>query len=190
MNKLIALLLLVFAVSCTKTAQEVSHKEPAKKLTCNVPQHNFAKMQAPFKPDPYKIATKIEEGENGEKYLVIDMNLGEGSHYISPHEERAFGGKFTVAILENDMVMLGDELIEIPAAKKRYGSTLPFDDGNTKWVRENTVYKQSLDILTEDDFDVAGTIQFVIEPQCTLEVITFLVSSRDGKMTATARKRC
>lgn len=55
--------------------------------------------------------------------------------------------------------------------------------GFVKWVRQNTHYKQSLKVLSNENFEVYGYIQFTIEPRCTLEKIPFILSYVDGKLS-------
>jgi hypothetical protein len=68
-------------------------------------------------------------------------------------------------------------IIETPLSK------VDENEGFVKLVRENTYYKQSLKVLTNENFEVSGHIQFTIEPRCTLEKIPFILSYVDGKLS-------
>jgi hypothetical protein len=107
------------------------------------------------------------------------MNLKNGSYFISPNEESDFTGKFIIKITDPEKIIANETIIETPLSKgelNNHGSLV-------NWVRQSTNYKQTLKVLTNDDFEVSGYLQFTIEPRCTLEKIPFILSNTNGKLS-------
>lgn len=76
-------------------------------------------------------------------------------------------------------IIANEAIIETPLSKgelNNHGSLV-------NWVRQSTNYKQTLKVLSNDDFEVSGFIQFTIEPRCTLEKIPFILSNTNGKLS-------
>jgi hypothetical protein len=96
---------------------------------------------------------------------------------VSPTEPGAFTGKFTIVLTESQHLQTNGAIMETPLSK------VDENEGFVKLVRENTHYKQSLKVLSNENFEVYGYIQFTIEPRCSLEKIPFILSYVDGKLS-------
>ncbi|HCY80824.1 MAG TPA: hypothetical protein DHV22_04055, partial [Xanthomarina gelatinilytica] len=105
------------------------------------------------------------------------------------HAKKDFKGKFSMTIEDSSKLNMTDDIIEIPRSVEEM-DTHPFVDGKVNWVRENTLYKQNLNILTKDDFEVTGFIRFTIEPRCTYEEIPFKVTQSSGVLQVTLVAGC
>jgi len=128
----------------------------------------------------YTLQFKIEKTENNKLNLIVAIELHDGSSFISPHERKEFKGKFYMDLGSYDQINFDGDIIETPRANAI------FDGSSFKpviWVKENTTYKQSLNILSDDDYEVFGMLKFTIEPRCTLEQIPFAIKYQDGVMT-------
>lgn len=125
----------------------------------------------------YTAIIRIDRQSNKEHLLSIQMNLKQHSYFVSPTERGAFTGKFTILLTEPQHLQTNGAISETPLSK------VDENEGYVKWVRENTHYKQSLKVLTNENFEVSGHIQFTIEPRCTLEKIPFILSYVDGKLS-------
>jgi len=51
-----------------------------------------------------------------------------------------------------------------------------------RFVRENTVYKQNIKLLSEEDFEVSGLIEFLLEPICKPYSVEFMLTYNAGTM--------
>lgn len=127
----------------------------------------------------YDIGFQIEETSRHEKNLHIEMKLYHNSHYVSPNAQRDFKGKFTVSVDDNPYIRLTNNFLETPRSVEEIDPH-PFVDGTVNWVRVNTTYDYSLELTSTEDFEVEGQVQFVIEPNCTLEKTRFLIYQEGG----------
>ena len=131
--------------------------------------------------EPYELKMKMNELEKDEFELELSMLLFNGAHFVSPNAKRAFKGKFTVHLDDNDKLVPISELIENPPSVEEYDPH-PFVNGNVNWVREDTKYTLKLKRNAEKYFSVKGFIQFTIEPRCTLEKIPIIIKNIKGKL--------
>jgi hypothetical protein len=128
--------------------------------------------------DPlYTTIIRIDKQSEKEHLLSIQMNVKKNSYFVSPTEPGSFTGKFTIVLTEPQHLQINGSIIETPLSK------VDENEGFVKWVRQNTHYKQSLKVLTNENFEVYGYLQFTIEPRCTLEKIPFILSYVDGKLS-------
>jgi hypothetical protein len=128
--------------------------------------------------DPlYTSIIRVDQQKDGAFVLSVQMNLKKEAYFVSPHEQKDLTGKFTIVLTEPEKMLIDGTIIESPVAKT--------DDlhGFVKCVRENTQYKQTLKVLSKENFEVYGYLQFTIEPRCTLEKIPFILSYQDGKLS-------
>jgi hypothetical protein len=125
----------------------------------------------------YTAIIRVDKQSNKEHVLSIQMNVKKNGYFVSPTESGAFTGKFTIVLTEPQHLQTNGAIIETPLSK------VDENEGFVKLVRENTYYKQSLKVLTNENFEVSGHIQFTIEPRCTLEKIPFILSYVDGKLS-------
>ena len=135
----------------------------------------------------YTLHIEVENIKGQTSNLVITIELRNGSHYVSPYAKREFKGKFYMDLGSYADLDFDGDIIETPRSFEVFDYH-PFVNGNVNWVRVNTTYTQPLKILSEDDFEVFGRIQFTIEPRCTFEEIPFAISYKDGVMKVISPK--
>lgn len=176
MKNAITFLLLLLFISCNTDNSEPNTKND---IAFNTQPLSVEKT-FPIE-EPYTIKFLLETTENNETYLIIDMELRNDSHYVSPNAKRDFLGKFTVALKNNEYFSLEGDLIETPRSVEEIDPH-PFVNGTVNWVRVNTTYRQKINIKTQEDFEVIGTVQFTIEPRCTLEKVEYIIKSRSGNV--------
>ncbi len=182
MYRFITIMLAVLYISCNTnqkpTVTTLAHKE-TNTFEFQTVIKDLKKEE--FATEPYVLNFKIEKLEQENYELVIEMNLKNGSYYVSPNAKRDFKGKFSLVFDENDKLKLSSKLKETPLSVEEYDPH-PFVNGTVNWVRENTSYHQKLKPNTNEDFNVKGHIQFTIEPRCTLEKIPFIIKYHNGEM--------
>jgi hypothetical protein len=182
MNKSITILLLLLGYSCANDKQQnnaskdIAYLEESKTAMPSIKNETLN-----ITDELYNLQIKIETTENNKHNLVVAIELLNGSHFISPYAKRDLKGKFYMDFGGFDNLAFDGNIIETPRSVEEFDEH-PFTNGLVNWVRVNTTYKQPLNILSEDDFEVFGRIQFTIEPRCTLEEIPFAISYKDGVM--------
>lgn len=176
MKNAITFLLLFLFISCNTDKSQSNTKN---NIAINKQFLDFDKTY-PIE-EPYTIKFLIETTDNNETYLIIDMELRNDSHFVSPNAKRDFSGKFIVNFKDNDYFTLVGDLIETPRSVEEIDPH-PFVGGTVNWVRVNTTYRQKINIKTQEDFEVKGIVQFTIEPRCTLEKVEYIIKSRSGNV--------
>lgn len=156
--------------------------------TPDVPQPFMANAPHGFDA-PYEIDFDIDSTENGEYSLVVTMKLAEGSYFVSPYSSDRFSGRFDIATEKSAHLALETSFIESPRSPEEFDPH-PFIDGDVNWVRENTSYTHRIRIATEEDFSVHGQVSFTIEPRCTFEEVSFLLSHQNGILTVMKGTGC
>lgn len=130
-----------------------------------------------FDDELYTIILRVDKQKNDDYQMSIEVFLKSNAYFVSPNERGDFSGKFTLAFSEPEKIIAKGAILETPLSKVDYAH------GSAMLVRENTSYKQTLAIVTKDDFEINGFLRFTIEPRCTLEKIPFVISYNNGKLT-------
>ena len=133
----------------------------------------------------FDIELKIDEVDKDQYDLSATIEL-EGESYVnSPFSKDEIYGHFEISIEETDKFQLTEQLIESPNSVEEYD---PIVEMPVRFVRENTTYKQRLSKLSQNDFEVAGLIEFVLEPSCVPYDVTFTISNNSGVLAVKKMK--
>jgi len=183
MKNLTLIGLLLMSISCSLNKNEViveTHKNDINGIS-------YVNMRN-FQEDPYEIDFDVNQINKDEYSMLITMNLDEGVYYFSPNTNPKYGysGVFKITLEPNPNLLMQDSLIETP---KSYEYRDSIYGGPANFVKENTTYEQKFKVLTENDFDVKGLVQFTIEPKCTYEEIVFVLSNKSGKLSVKHSKK-
>lgn len=182
MNRLIISLLFVLSVSCNTNQKqplnEVASLDMKEPKYQGLENDNMYKL---FTTEFYELEFKLDNIEGGIYNLILDMELKNDSYFVSPNAKTDFSGKFKVIIDDQNKIKQIGKLIETPLSVEEFDPH-PFVNGNINWVRENTTYKQQLQRKSNEAFEISETLQFTIEPSCTLEKIPFFIKYSDGNM--------
>jgi len=127
----------------------------------------------------FNIEFQIEEKETGVYSLATILELDSGSYVISPFSEDDFYGPFQISIIDSTHLFVDESLIEIPQSVEEND---PYINVPVRFVRENTVYKQNIKLLSEEDFEVSGLIEFLLEPICKPYSVEFMLTYNAGTM--------
>lgn len=179
MNKSIILLLLFLNFGCTNDNQQANISKDIAKI--EEPKTIITSEVLNITDDLYNLQIKIETTENNKHNLIVSVKLKNDSYFVSPNAKRDFKGKFYMDFGSYNNIDFDGNIIETPLSIEEYDPH-PFVNGYINWVRVNTTYKQPLNMLSDDDFEVFGRLKFTIEPRCTLEEIPFAISCKNGKM--------
>lgn len=127
----------------------------------------------------YTSIIRVDKQSDDDYVLSIQMNLKKDAYFVSPNAKRDFSGKFTIVLTEADKLKLSKAIVEAPLSKEENDRR----EGLVNFVRKNTNYKQTLKVLSKENFEVPAHIQFTIEPRCTMEKVFFILSYVDGKLS-------
>jgi len=178
MSKLITIAVVLFGINFSAGLQEPLEQYP---INSKASPDTFKEYVVNH--DDYTLKLSLENTNSNLPILVIEMNLKNNAHFISPLEEKEFTGKFYFDFGSYKNMAIKGQLTENPTS---IGKVLYTNNDSTKekikWVTENTTYKQPLRFKTIHNFEVYGRIQFTIEPSCTFEEIPFVISYQDGEM--------
>ena len=175
-NLFYGLLILLFNYSCTNVhSQEIASTANRQDSVYVSPTHFSDDL---VRDDAlYTSIIRVDKQENDEYLFTVQMYLKKNAYFVSPNEPKIFSGKFTIVITEPQKISTTGTIAELPL------STVDKNEGFVHLVRKNTTYKQTLKVLSEEDFEASGYIQFTIEPRCTLEKIPFVLSFVNGKLS-------
>ncbi len=187
----------LFIVCIAFTSCDTSVKNQSKKLAYN--NANFSTSTKLLKDPvtyfstlntaPYAVFIDIIEVGKNDFNLIIKMDLNTDSFYVSPNSVRDFSGKFKLHLNENNQLEKTAALIEKPLSTEIFDPQ-PFVDGKVNWVKGDTTYTQKLHLNSKEDFQIRGLVQFVIEPNCTLEKIPFTIVYANTKMKIVIDDNC
>lgn len=127
----------------------------------------------------YTAIIRVDKQKNNEYMLSVQMNLKKNAYFISPNAKRDFLGKFTIILTEPEKISTYGAISEFPLSNEEFDKS----EGRVNFVRQNSNYNQTLKVLSNENFEVYGYIQFTIEPRCTMEKIPFILSYVDGKLS-------
>jgi len=130
-----------------------------------------------YNDELYTVVLRVDKQKNGEHLMTIEMQLKKDAYYVSPNAKGNFSGRFTIVWTDARHLNRDQALIEIPLSVKEF-------ERPVNLVRVNTTYKQSLQVLSDTEFDASGYLQFTIEPRCTLEKVPFRLSYKKGRLSA------
>ena len=171
MNQFITFLFFAINIACTTSNEQVNNISHSEKLEIIEESKTL--------DEPYEIELQIEQSENKTFQLVASIELDSGTWFASPYSKESLKGYFNLSIEDHNQLVMDDAFEEIPRSSEEIN---PMGEFLINVVRENTVYKRNLKVLAKEDFDVKGSIRFVIEPRCTMEQIGFVISNRSGKL--------
>lgn len=124
----------------------------------------------------YSAIIRVDKQQDNAYVLSVQMNLKKNAYFVSPTENRHFSGKFAIVLSEPQKVLSRETILESPLSK------VDEKEGFVHLVRNNTNYKQTIKVLSAENFEVMGHIQFTIEPRCSLEKIPFILTYENGKL--------
>ena len=164
MNKALIFIFLFFSLGSSANNNEYSTSDKAVKLKTTT--------------DLYRVEFQISKIDNENYSFSIAIELDNGCYIISPFSNDTTYGHLEISYDRTDHLMVND-LLEKPASVEEFD---PIVGESVKFVKENTTYEQQLKVLTSNDFELKGSVWFVLEPRCTPEEVNFIISYNAGEM--------
>lgn len=167
MNRILLISLFLLAISCTtneKKTQQTTEKvsEPTDKAIST----------------PFDVSFAIEKEDEQHFNLITTVELNDGNFFISPFSQDTTYGKLDISVTDNGNLQQEGQLTEVPLSIEEFDTII---QQNVRFVKATTTYKQQFKTTT-DDFEVAGKVWFVCEPECLPYDIGFKISSKSGKV--------
>jgi hypothetical protein len=160
MNSFILFFLFIFSIGCG--SDQLSYIEPK---TIN--------ETLDTDENPYEISFRIDRVGEMEYVLSVVLDLSHGSYILSPLTPGDFKGLFSLKLEENKHLTVSEEITEYPPSIEKMD---PFGNGPMKVAEVKTTYQFRFKVKSKEEFEVKSSIQFVIEPKCTLEEIPFTLN--------------
>jgi hypothetical protein len=127
--------------------------------------------------DPYQITFDVDNKTNE---LLIKIDLEEGSYYLGPNSAETFKGLLKVDIPTNEHIELVGKFSSKPKPTLEENQ---WGEGTINVIRKNTRHSLGYTLKSDADFNIKGTVQFVIEPKCTMEIIPVTISNKSGRLS-------
>jgi len=155
-------------------------------IGCNLdkPQSNkrlkvFKKTKDKIVDDSFDIKLQIDGVGENLYNLATTIVLKNGSYVISPFSKDDIYGHFSISIAKSDALIVRETMLEMPNSIEEFDSII---EKPVKFVRVNTSYKQQVKVMTKEEFEVSGLIEFVLEPSCVPYDVEFIISQHSGKL--------
>jgi len=157
------------------TSQKVSKKQVVKTGIGDILKTDLHSIKESF-----DVLFQVEKLNEEEYNLSTTVILNKGSYIISPFSKDTTYGHFYFNIDKTDHLLADHKLVETPPSIEEFD---PILEAPVKFVRVNTTYQQKLKLTKEDDFEVAGLVEFLLEPICIPYDVAFKISYQNGKMS-------
>lgn len=129
--------------------------------------------------DSFDIILQIDKITDEHYRLSATIELDSGTYIISPFSRDGFYSYFDMVISDNSALITQGDLSETPVSVEEYDDII---DLPVRLVRETTTYTQKLKVVSKDDFEVSGLVEFLLEPSCVPYDVEFTITSRSGKL--------
>lgn len=133
-----------------------------------------------LKKTPFEIELKLEQIDAKQYYVIADLALKGDDYIISPYSDDDTYLPFSMTLTKTAFLKPINNLLEDPASVAEYD---PILEQMVRLVRGKTIYKQKVLLNTNDDFDVSGMIELLIEPQCIPYHIDFTIHHQSGNLS-------
>lgn len=170
MNKLIISILLLPLFGCGENTQ----------FSTTQPQKVVQVEEVALIDSSFDILFQTEKIGQGRFRLATTIELSDSSYVISPYSQDNVYGHINISLRDHRNLIVGESLQEIPNSVEEYD---PILEEPVRFVRENTTYQQALQIVKDEDFDISGSVWFVLEPSCVPYEVEFIISYHAGEMT-------
>jgi hypothetical protein len=134
---------------------------------------------------PFDIQLDMEKLDGNEYELAVAIKLNKGDYIVSPFSTDGVYGTFSLVIPKTSYLKVDKRLSENPESLPEID---PIINKPVRFVRVNTTYKQKMKVTNEEDFEVSGLIELLLEPSCVPYDMEFKLSYKSGELIAKKTK--
>lgn len=172
-------LLLLFSCNQAKKLPNDSPEKSVIQSKSNSEGKDIFKNGYNINEPTFDVLFQVNELENNEYNLMATIILDKGSYIISPFSTDSTYGHFYFNVEKSDYLVTDNQLIETPNSVEEFD---PIIEAPVRFVRVNTAYRQKLKLTKEEDFEVTGLVEFLLEPICVPYDVEFKISYKNGTM--------
>ncbi len=133
----------------------------------------------------FEISFKIEKIDAEHYNLIAAIDLDSSCFVVSPYSPDNILLPVSLTIPLNKLLTTDSTLIEFPITTEEYDS---ITEEQVRYARVNTTCTQKLILNSQDDFEVSGQVDLMIEPICIPYRIDFIISNTNGELTVAKTK--
>lgn len=171
---IITLLIGCLGLGCSTDKTTIQEEQKPDKINLIVKDSDIRK-----KDDSFDIILQMNKINDEHYSLSATIELNSGSYVISPYSTDDFYLPFTMVMNESPALVVQGDLMETPVSVEEQD---PYLNKPIRVVRKNTTYTQNLKVVSKDDFEASGLIEFLLEPSCVPYDVEFNISSNDGEL--------
>lgn len=176
MNRILVFVFLLLSIG-SLTAYQQSNKDSTVIHNDKIEKINIDK--------DFELQLQMEKLDNGLYDLSATISLAKGSYIISPFSTDSIYLHFAMSIPPTYYLISDNKLSETPNSIPEID---PILNEPVRFVRGKTTYKQQIKVINENDFEVSGLIEFLVEPVCVPYDVEFTISKRSGIVTVKKTK--
>ncbi|WP_103070634.1 hypothetical protein [Aquimarina sediminis] len=176
MKNLTIIFVILLSASCTKNNKQhnitkvTAHHSEVLQPTVTFPEIN----------PPYQIKLDIDSTNNNQYNLIISIDIYDKDFLESPHSNGKFVNNLTISIDKTKNLSSKGSNLELPMPSEQPYS---LEGKQPNLVKRSSVYTQKLTINSHDDFEIAGLLRFIVEPNYTMENVKFVISQQSGVLS-------
>ena len=165
----------LIAMSCTNNKDQFDMAMAAISTTNSI-HNNITAVH----DEPYAIKLEVGKTADNKYYLVAHIKMDKEAYFVHSQCVREYKGKFNISLEENNYLAMNDDFVSIPKAKEEID---PWTQASVIFARNDITLKREFSLKSPNNFEVSGTIKFVLEPRSTIEEIGFTLAYHSGRMT-------
>lgn len=135
--------------------------------------------------DPFHVELDLKQEDDNTYNFIAKVKLDSGAYIISPYSTDDTFLHFNILFQENDHISTIDSLIETPISTAEYEELL---EQEVRYVRQTTTYEKKFERTDYEDFEMEGSIEFLVEPRCSVEEIRFTIKCISDTMYIESNK--
>ncbi|MFK8005858.1 MAG: M56 family metallopeptidase [Saprospiraceae bacterium] len=164
---------------------EVASQEVLKKQVVKTGIGDVFKTDLNSIKESFDVLFQVDQLNEMEYNLSTTIILNKESYIISPFSKDTTYGHFYFTLPNNEHFVSDNQLLETPNSVEEFD---PILEAPVKFVRVNTTYQRKIKLTGQDDFEVTGIVEFLLEPICIPYDVQFKISYKNGKMNVEKTK--
>lgn len=161
------------ALSCNQTARSTQQE-------IEIPTPVLSDSESTL--DSFNISLQVLRVEPTKCMIAITLDFHYGSYIYSPYSTDSFYLNFNLSLEENSSTTFIGKLEENPESIVELDSLIK---KSIRTNREKTIFTHAVEVLSTEDFQAAGQIEFLLEPSCRPYIIEFDLTQSLGELKIT-----